>query len=95
MAGKIRTEDMDMSDEEKKLLVRALTDKTFRDELLRSAEGTQELAERDLDQVVGGVGPLPSLSPSRMRYLIQSIQSIEARIAAGEQVLCGDPTPIG
>lgn len=94
MVEKIRTEDLDMSDEEKRTLLRALTDKAFRDELVQTAEGVQELSEEALDSAVGGVGSLPSLSAPRMRLLLETVRNIEGQIAAGAQVLCEASGPL-
>jgi hypothetical protein len=87
MADQIRIEDMNMSDEEKKLLIKALTDKKFRDELQRQADGDAQLSDNDLDRVVGGAGM--SFSGPQLRNVLGIARRLDARITAGAEVLCG------
>jgi bacteriocin-like protein len=88
MADVIRIEEMDASDEEKKLIIKALTDKAFRDQLQRQVgdEGA-ELSDDQLQAVSGGI--TMSLSAAKLRGVLSSVRTIESRILAGAEVLCG------
>ena len=88
--GKVfRIEEMAKSDEEKELIVKALTDKAFRDSLQqRIDEEGAELSDSDMDQVVGGAF-LPTLSTRQISSVWQSVKYVEGLISKGVEVLCG------
>jgi hypothetical protein len=85
MADIIRTEDLDVSDEEKKLIVRAISDKAFRESLERQVTEGAELSDADLENVAGGVG---SFSAASIRGVLSIARSISLRIEKGADMLC-------
>jgi hypothetical protein len=87
MADVIRIQEMDVSDEEKKLIIKALTDKTFRERLHRHVgEEGAELSDAQLNALAGGV---TSLNMMQLRGVLSSVRHIESRLAAGAGVLGG------
>jgi hypothetical protein len=84
----IRIEEMDVSDEEKELIVRALNDKQFRDTLEQQVnEEGGELSDKDLEHVAGGA--FRGLRFSQVRQVLSTVTYIQGRMRAGAEVLCG------
>jgi hypothetical protein len=90
MADQIRIDEMNISAEEKKLLIRALTDKKFRDKLQRQVDGgAVELSDEEMSAVAGGVGGTGQFSSAQMRNILGNVRNLEGRLMAGAELLCG------
>ena len=88
MADAIDVDGMPISDEEKKILIKALTDKKFRDELLQHAEGGVELSDDELDRVVGGAGLPVAMTGAQVNNLVNMVRQLDLRIGANAEILC-------
>ncbi len=84
MAKPFNIDDLDVTPEEKKLILRALTDKSFRDRLEQRAASGDALSDDELDEVAGGAGASADVSK-----VLAVVRDVKAKSTLGGQVLCG------
>ena len=80
----IRIDDIEASDAEKRLILRAVTDTKFRESLERQASGG-ELTDADLEGVAGGFA---GFDAANLRSVLTIVKNIGLRIQMGAQMLC-------
>ncbi len=91
MADVIRIEDLPVSDDEKRVIVRALTDAAFR-ERLRAQAQAGELNDVQLEGVAGGA---IQMNAARVKQAVLAVDSILKRVGQGAEVLCGGGSSSG
>jgi limonene-1,2-epoxide hydrolase len=89
--AKFDLDGLPISQEEKYAVLKALTDKKFREELERRAATSDDaLDDEDLEKVVGGAGTVPLAKP-QVKTVLTTLRKIDLAGAVGTEILCTGP----